>query len=62
MSSLQCRSRRARLGRLARDGRTGPRPHREMPARKGHEGIPVIGEYALRRGTGMPGKMHVPTS
>jgi hypothetical protein len=30
-----------------------------MAARKGHEGIPVIGEYALRRGTGMPGNMRV---
>jgi hypothetical protein len=59
MSSLQCRCRRARMGRLAREGRTGPRPCGEMAARKGHEGIPVIGEYALRRGTGMPGNMRV---
>ena len=62
MSSLQCRCQRAHVGRLARDGGTGPRPHREMPARKGHEGIPVIGEYALRRRTEVVGKVRVLTS
>ena len=59
MSSLQCSCRRARVRRLAREGRSGPRPYGEMPAREGHEGIPVIGEYALRRGTGMSGKLRV---
>ena len=33
--------------------------YREMPARELGEGIPVVGEYALRRRTGVLGKMRV---
>jgi len=39
----------SRAGRLARDGRMGLEPCREMPVRELDEEIPVAGEYSLRR-------------
>lgn len=33
--------------------------YREMPARELDEGIPVVGEYALHRRTGVLGKVRV---
>jgi hypothetical protein len=46
----------------AHDGRAGLQPYREMPACDLDKGIPVAGEYALHRRTGMAGKVRVLTS
>jgi hypothetical protein len=49
-------------GTSAHDDQVGLQPHRETLARELDEEIPVAGEYALHRRSGVVGKMRVMTS